>query len=655
MRKIIELDEFFATGEDTVQPVLRWANGRACIDGVKTASEASEYVKTVEPKAGQTILLVLALGAYERYSLNRNGDGFLAAPYKVGVKPPCGTYSAPDGWISEEETLLHHYKSFETGKVYQHHQNKDPDKSIGDILKAFYNTYMQRVELLIGIRNENAPELVERIQNGLYPAVSMGCKIQWDTCSLCGNRAPTRKQYCDHLKYHMREVAANGVHIGALNPSPKFFDLSTVIRPADQTGFAMLKVAEQVYEIRSSAKLGEYLDRTDEKRAAIQKISDMDKIVRGLPVDFRTSPLTEAEGQAIKRYSDNVRPALSKMPDLDPTTITNLSQHPVAEILSTLSAAGIILTTPEFIKLLVEKLSPGAVIDEATLDAAVALQGQVFDLYAQNPQMLDQVLSTGLLDIKPENVKPEIALKAEKYLEKRSHISDYLSRTLVPANMRAEEPPWTDTLHVRDPSTGEQYVTTRGAARAAHDEIAKKQLAKTVGGAALLGGAYKLVAAGLPPAFRPLAAGTAMLAGYRHLKPDMGPQYRSEEGIDVPTLTEMSPEKTGSVAMPILGSAALVEALGHDYESRLRRGEPVGDPNAPIHNRLIDHLSQLAAEHPALSMLGTLSAYGIGKGALGKFAAYMSDLLDAPIDAVVLPSVDMDKAATKLGHVVVFP
>jgi hypothetical protein len=133
----------------------------------------------------------------------------------------------------------------------------------------------------------------------------------------------------------------------------------------------------------------------------------------------------------------------------------------------------------------------------------------------------------------------------------------------------------------------------------------------------------------------------------------MGPHYMSEEGVEVPTLTELS--KSGSLAstaLPILGSAALVEALGHDYESRLRKGQPVGDPNAPIHTRLIDRLSQFASEHPALSMMGSLSAYGLGHHALSKFAELMNDLLDTPTDSVVLPDVNIDRAAEKLGSVV---
>jgi len=1027
-----------------VRPVLLWgANSRPLreLGNTKTASEAGDYVKCVEPKPGHTIVLVLALGSYEFYDLNRNGDGFNESPYKVGFKPTCGCCTADDGWISQADVVQNHYKTFETmGKVYRHHQNKDPAKACGDVLKSFWNPTMHRVELLIGVRNDLAPDLVERIADGDYPAVSMGCsprgahvlmadgryrdvaevregdtvithrglrkrvtgtmtrhhdgeiftirvkgyrkpltltgehplwairagsmscggnpcnqgrrqtqctpvskatysgcedcahtsntrfewirtdeihagdwlatpipqfepsrnfsrdearflgyylaegfswtnnnnaptrcvcfctglhetathaeiktlaarlgarsvweddrperngkyiyvnaphlvdlceehcgkhartkllsasvlgaqpeilaellgayangdgfafkgalyfstasealadqlqvallrlkmfgavhtlhhkpsglvtkptteyqvrvgndyawrlttsrhilarsrapirsdrffwevggttyavskiasvqtkpyadfvfnfevaddnsyvlhnlavhncRIKYDVCTECGHRAPTRAQYCDHLKYNLRQVGKKGLRYGALNPSPRWFDISWVVKPADQTGFMLKKVAhEGAYEVRASADLGAYLDTVEEKRAAIQKVSDIDKVVRGIPLDHKVSPISEAEERNIQRYHQAIRPALQRMPQMDSTTLNALAEHPVAEVLSTLSAAGVILTTPEFVKLLLAKLAPGASVDEGVLDALVAMQGQVFDLFAKHPQLLDQVMQTHLFDINAKNVKPEIAGKAEKYLEKRSTFGDYLQRALLPPVLRPEEAPFTDTFHVRDPSTGQSYTTTRGAAIAAHDEIARRQLAKTLGGAALLAGGYKILAPGIPGALRPVAAGTAALLGSQTLNPDWGPQYGTEEGVNIPATTELSMTRTANeltrAALPVLGTAGLIAGLGHDYESRLRNGEFVGDPNASTTQRLADTLEQYAHDHPAFATLGGLSLYGLGANAL-KLSEYLGDVLEPVTDSVELPNVDFDAAATKLG------
>jgi hypothetical protein len=659
VKKIYELDTHFATGEATVQPVLLWgANGRPLREKfTKTASEASEYIKAVEPKPGTSIVLVIALGAYETYDLNRNGDGFNEFPYKTGFKPTCGCCQADGAWVTQEEVLPNHYKRFEThGKIYRHHLNKDPLKSCGDILKAFWNSQMHRVELLLGLRNELAPDLAERIADGEYPAVSMGTRIAYDVCTVCGHKAPTRKQYCDHLKFGMRQVTASGLRAGALNPSPKFFDLSFVTKPADLTGYMIKKVAEEnAYNIRTSAELGEYLDAMDEKRAAIRKIADIDKIVRGVAVDHKTSPLSEQEAVGIQRYRDMILPAVQRMPSFDDDTLKSLSKYPVAQVLSTLSAAGVILTTPEFVKMIVERLAPGTQIPDHVLDGIIAMQGHIFDLFAQHPQLLEQLGSTGMFDRTPENVNPEIGVVAEKYLEKRSTITDYLSRQLLPPQLRADEPQWTESLHVSDPATGEKYITTRGAARQAHDEIAKKQLAKLVGTGALLAAGGRTAAGLVSKAFRPLTWATTGLIGAKTLKPDYGPQYLTDEGIPIPTLTELRKESsTAEVMLPILGSAGLVTALGHDYVSRLQSGQPVDDPQAPLGRRILDRLGSFYADNPALGVLGTLGAYGGVRHALSKFSEYTETLMAAtPVDSVIAPEIDIDTVVEKIGQMLV--
>lgn len=657
MRKVYELDTHFATGEATMQPVLLWgANGRPLRERfTKTASEASDYIKAVEPKPGTSIVLVLALGAYETYDLNRNGDGFNEFPYRNGFKPTCGCCQADGAWVTQSEVLPNHYKTFEEhGKIYRHHQNKDPLKACGDVLKAFWNPQMHRVELLLGLKNELAPDLAERIAAGEYPAVSMGCRIKYDVCTICGHKAPTRKQYCDHLKFGMRQVTPSGLRAGALNPSPKFFDISFVAKPADLTGYMMKKVADEgAYSVRTSSELGEYLDALEEKRAAIRKVADIDKIVRGVPVDHKSSPISAAEASTIQQYRDMILPAVKGMPDLDNGTIKSLAKFPVAEVLSTLSAAGVILTTPEFVKMIVERLAPGTQIPEQALDGIVAMQGHLFDLFAQHPQLYEQLSNTGMFDLKARNVNPDIGVVAEQYLEKRSTITDYLSRQLLPPQLRAEEPNWTDSLHVSDPATGEKFITTRGAARDAHDEIAKKQLAKLLGTGALLAAGGRIAAGMVPKPFHPLTWATTGLIASKALKPDYGSQYLTDEGIPISTMTELRKESSAaSVGLPILGSTALVAAMGHDYLSRLRSGQPVNEPDAPLGRRLLDRLGEFYADNPALGVLGTLGAYGGIRHALGKFAEYVNTLGSGQVtDSVLLPELDVDAVVEKIGSV----
>ena len=293
--------------------------------------------------------------------------------------------------------------------------------------------------------------------------------------------------------------------------------------------------------------------------------------------------------------------------------------------------------------MIVERLSPGTVVPEGALDGIVAMQGHIFDLFVRNPQLLDQLGGTGMFDHKSDNVNPEIGVIAEKYLEKRSTISDYLSRQLIPPMFRNEEPPWTDMLHVRDPATGESYETTRGAAREAHDEIAKTELARLLGTGALLAGGARMAAGALPVGLRPLAYGGAAIAGGKMMRPDYGPQYLTDEGFPIPTLTELRKE---SSALPLLGSAALIAVLGNDYESRLRRGHNVHNQHAPISRRLLDLAGETASENPMMSTV-RLTAL---QGALRKFSEYSEALGSGVVtDSVMAPEIDIDDVVEKIG------
>lgn len=643
MRKVYELDEHFFTGEATVQPVLLWgANGQPLRERFsKTASEASDYIQNVRPQAGKSIVLVLAMGAYETYGLNRNGDGFNEHPYRTGFKPTCGHTGceAPVAWVKRGELLTDHYKSFEThGKIYRHHQNKDPSKASGDVIKAFWNPQMHRVELLLGIDNDKAPDLVQRIADGEYPAVSMGCKIKYDVCTICGHRAPTRAEYCDHLKFSMRRVMPSGLQAGALNPSPRFFDISFVIKPADQTGYMMKKVAEHGLEVRSSAELGEELDRLEEKRATIRKLSEIEKFVTGQTAVGEVSP-------ALRAVRDHLIPVARRMPVIDDQTLRALSRYPLQNVFSTLHAAGVYPTTAEIIQLFLSQAAPGVRLPSRVLDAATFSQPLLLALLREHPVMLDQIQETGILDLGPENIQPEIAEKAQRYLEKRSTISEYLLRQL-PASMREEERPRTDMLTVRDPLTGSTYRTNRGAAIDADDLIAKGQLYKLIGGGAAVAAAHRVATAASSPEHAPTINRSASHA-LKLLNPEYGPRVMSEEGISIPANTELV--KSSSVVDPLVSSAAMVTSLAHDYESRLRAGEYVGDPDAPIHQRVQDRLQQMAADHPGYTFLSAVASHGADDDAVQKLSSYLGVITHATYDNFSEPTVNFDKVAYKIG------
>lgn len=685
MRKIIHLDPYFPTGELTVQPAILWSGSKKCVEPItKHASVGADYFKTIEPIPGHSIVYVLAVSAWERYGENRNGDGFPDQPYMAHA-----------GGIQETETLQKHYKSFESvGNVFMSHVNADPAKAVGRVIKAFWNDSMKRVELLLDVDNTKAPRIVERIEAGEYPAVSMGTRVPYDVCSLptCLNHAPTRLQYCDHLRFQMRQVI-NGVKVAALNPSCRFFDISWVVRPADPNAYMLKKVAEEPYEVKlSGAAAGEYLDEMDERKIAAHKLAVIDKVIQGIPVDAKTEGVDPVQLSNVCTMQPTAMEMGQRLPELPDNTLRQLaSSCSLPEIVTSTLSMGMPLCSREVVKITIYRQYPQAPNADALADAAVDARQPLLSLFQQHPQMLDYCEKD--LDIGQQYINPKVAEIIGAGMEKRSGIYDYLKRKYVPGTYREEYSQMTP-YSITDPASGQRYGTNRWAAIKAHDEIAQKNLRKVVGGGALLGGAYGLISAGLRhkglSKLKPLVAGTLGAVGLSQW-PSMGSHYMTDQGVPIPVLTEMtkmsavSASTANSLALPLFGTLGVMALLGMDRKSRLAQGYYPGDPFQGPVRRGIDALGTAAANHPLLfAGAGTAGLRAFGKTAPAK---YLRENVARPLsqkfqmrqtkaqdslkdwaqrtdqtfrdwastktssDTVLLPTLDMDKIAETLGEV----
>ncbi len=134
-----------------------------------------------------------------------------------------------------EEELKKSYKTFLQAHTFKNHENKDIAKAIGDVIEATWNDKMKYVELLIRIDRKVAPTIVRGFEKGFMTDVSMGCKIKYSVCSICGNKAKTRKEYCNHIKYERHKIYSDGRRVYEINIGPKFHDISTVLNGADKT------------------------------------------------------------------------------------------------------------------------------------------------------------------------------------------------------------------------------------------------------------------------------------------------------------------------------------------------------------------------------------------------------------------------------------
>lgn len=390
--KVLELDDYFR-GTSGLEPTVQLIDFSS-----KLSSEAEEWSRSITPTPGKTYILVLAMGASEFYGPNRNGDAF------------------------RESELKKTYKTFETGAhVYKSHVNKDPNKSYGDVVKAFYNDRMHRVELVLAIDNSKAPDIVDKVNSGQAVAVSMGCKIKYDVCSICGNKAPTRAQYCTHLKNELNKIYPDGRIVCADNPNPKFFDISIVWRPADKTGYMLKKVASSEERGASSAWLGEKMAARITLANYLNKAAEIEKMVTGIGVK------APSRGESLNRqWLKTVVPKLKgSFAEISDSDKLELSNHSLPKTLSSLSSMGVFLATPEFLDLVYIKLT-GRKAPEGLAEKLVSLQGDIFSMLAKNPELAEDLIFQGIAPTGAEEPDPGIQEKAAKYLPHRGLGEDSL-------------------------------------------------------------------------------------------------------------------------------------------------------------------------------------------------------------------------------------
>jgi len=392
LEKIVETDPYLVSKSGGIEPTVRLLDYDT-LSMEKVASEALEYSKHVKKEPGKTSILVLAMGASEYYGPNRNGDAF-----------------------RESELIKHHHTFESNAHVFKSHVNKDPAKAIGKVIKSFYNHDMHRVEIIMQLDDALCPDIVQKVREQKDVAVSMGCRIKYDVCSICGNKAPTRAQYCTHLKYQMNDIYPDGRVVCADNPAPNFFDISVVYRPADKTGYMLKKVAFDGgarERGESSAYLAEKAAGLTVIAKYLNKAADIDKTIEGVAVGLDHIPTEDmGEGEKhlavkwLKTLAPKIVSSYKRLPD---SAIRDLGSLNLSESLSMLGDNGILLMTPEFLDLMFMKLT-GSKAPSGLAGKLVSLQSDMLRVLSKHPEIAEAVSDmSGLPDVAVESSNaPEV-------------------------------------------------------------------------------------------------------------------------------------------------------------------------------------------------------------------------------------------------------
>lgn len=248
------------------------------------------FVKGMKKTDKGIYILVNALGAAEYWGSNVNGDLF----------PEAALIHSPPGWdkLSPEKmrevgkTWKYGFPSFMNAYPYKHHVNKDPSRAFGEVSIAVWNPKMHRVELVVYIDRARckkwaATDVLDRIENGEFPDVSMGCKVPYDICTICQNRSKTKKDYCIHAQSEMNRIYPDGRKVAVVNDFPRFFDISFVFIGADKSAKVLLKFAHVSNQNcmgdfcstpHSSAEVGERFASTEMQAQDLAELWSMQKV-----------------------------------------------------------------------------------------------------------------------------------------------------------------------------------------------------------------------------------------------------------------------------------------------------------------------------------------------------------------------------------------
>lgn len=202
------------------------------------------------------------------------------------------------------------------------------------------------------------------------------CRVRFDVCSICGNKATAKNPYCEHIKYHKREVYPDGKQAYMINVNPTFFDISIVRRRADKIAYVLNKVASTdsaVSLMEKNAELFEHLGSEletsliplaptpDEAIFAIPDNDDMQKIAATLndrEEQEKLAMVKRIKAQAVRVLQKGIEealPALERVePDLPVALLDRMARrHSIEDILHSFFLNAIPMKPREFTRIII--------------------------------------------------------------------------------------------------------------------------------------------------------------------------------------------------------------------------------------------------------------------------------------------------------------
>ena len=176
-------------------------------------------------------------------------------------------------------------------------------------------------------------------------------------CSICGHKAPSPAQYCDHAKTALSRILDDGRQVYVDNPDPGYFELSLVGRPADRQGYGFRKVASSgglmaVSSVELAKEAGLWLPVgmlaeqhgkfAADKLQMLRKLAEIEK-----EIETSLTPVDEAIGHGCGCGRALQDETIDK--------IHNLGDNGMASAFGGLSEAKVLLPLEDFLRLVNRK------------------------------------------------------------------------------------------------------------------------------------------------------------------------------------------------------------------------------------------------------------------------------------------------------------
>lgn len=488
----------FFHGEDAHGPRAIPLFGPADSVFEKTAAptllpEVAKYIAGLRPASDAQYVLLNAMGASEWWGSNINGDAFTEA----------SLIHRPDEWtgnplIDKERSRewAYGFPTFYFAHPFAHHRNKDAARAFGDVELAAWHPRMKRVELVTRVDKDKCEQfggtgVWDKLKAGELPDVSMGCKVPFDTCSICldwdtyrraqqmfhreRHKSPgdavlayhkelikkngkgirgvsiTRKDYCEHASKHMNHILPDGRKVFVYNDYPKFFDISFVFIGADKTAKVMMKIAGggQVYWFLNGAELAEKLGYTQDDDILLPAFAPEGTAVKVASVTDETlkqaflGKLAKNKDAEITKdivpsqFAGKAVPLLTHSErDLPKETLDALGASPLEEALSTPTGLGMVLRPREFQRIILIQMGKRPLADELDRKGEVFPKSEEKLDVPMGPSFFSQVLARLLLPMMGERsglgpaVEKRVLVATGDHKEKRGGSSS-LSNPLL--------------------------------------------------------------------------------------------------------------------------------------------------------------------------------------------------------------------------------